>query len=151
MFEAARCVWQESVNRGRGGNQTYPGLDQEGSIREGFWSFFPVWWEASCRVFSMKLTDPDLCLNKHVNIVTINIAIPKIPLNHKYIGQWILQVNALWLHYPNKAIDAVLQPLLPLHIILSSKSYDSLGIHHHVLVCPNLLWMLLDLCLTFFT
>ena len=91
VFEAARCVWQESVNRGRGGNQMYPGLDQEGSIREGFWSFFPVWWEASCRVFSMKLTDPDLYLSKHVNIVTRNIAIPKIPLNHKYIGRWILQ------------------------------------------------------------
>ena len=35
----------------------------------------------------MKLTDPDLYLSKHVNIVTRNIAIPKIPLNHKYIGQ----------------------------------------------------------------
>ena len=35
----------------------------------------------------MKLTDPDLYLNKHVNIVPRNITMPKIPLNHKYIGR----------------------------------------------------------------
>lgn len=40
----------------------------------------------------------------------------------------------LWHHYHNKAIDVALQPLVPLHIILSSKDYNSLGIHHHVLV-----------------